>query len=359
MKRRRYILVSGGEDPKPRRFPRAFMLPQILCELLICGALSFFGPPAHAGLYHTRTVGACQDCHKTAPAGQDGALIASLTTPIPQQRSFAPSDINQTCLTCHSDRGGQSDGSSVLSSVNGTLVRQAGFLNGPSGSAHAGHTLGSTQQAPGGTWAPGPQGLTCTDCHDPHGEEGQYRNLVLRPGTATEDRPVAYAIGPSNDPRKDIWIRSGSEGTGKYDARNIRFNQPQPGRSAYGEWCQGCHSAFHGGSKASNMRGARGWTRHPTADARIGGGLPQHSSFSRYAAISNRVPTMSTSGSWPAPDNTPSCMSCHKAHGNSNPFGLLYMVGQGQLTEGGDSQGKAYVDLCHQCHTQGLKSQSS
>ncbi|HSB81189.1 MAG TPA: hypothetical protein VLM91_20605 [Candidatus Methylomirabilis sp.] len=47
-------------------------------------------------------------------------------------------------------------------------------------------------------------------------------------------------------------------------------------------------------------------------------------------------------------------MSCHKAHGNGNPFALLYMSGRGQLTEAGDTQGKAYVDLCHQCHTQGL-----
>jgi Doubled CXXCH motif (Paired_CXXCH_1) len=359
MMRRRYILVIGEGHPKPRRASRAFMVPQILSELLICGALTFFGPPANAGLYHTKNVGACQDCHKSMTPDQSPALIASLITPVPQQRSFAPSDINQTCLTCHGGRGGEGDGSSVLSSVNGTLIRQAGFLNGPSGLAHAGHTLGSTQQAPGGTWTPGYQGLTCADCHDPHGSEGQYRNLVLRPGTATEDRPVTYAIGQNNDPRRDVWIRSVPDAVGKYDARNIRFNQPQTGRSAYGEWCQGCHSAFHGGFRSSNMRGAKGWMRHPTADARIGGGLPQHSSLSRYAALSNRVPTLSASGSWPAPDNTPSCMSCHKAHGNNNPFGLLYMAGQGQLTEGGDSHAKGYVDLCHQCHTQGLSSQSS
>lgn len=359
MMRRRYILVIGGEYAKPRLTPRVFMVPQILSELLLCGALTFFGAPADAGLYHTKNSGACQDCHKSVTPGQNPALIASLISPVSQPRSFAPGDINQTCLTCHGGRGGPDDGSSVLSSANGILVRQAGFLNGPSGLAHAGHTLGSTQRAPGGTWSPGGQGLTCTDCHDPHGEEGQYRNLVLRPGTATDDRPITYAIGPSNDLRKDIWIRSSPESAGKYDARNIRFNQPLAGRSAYGEWCQGCHSAFHGGSKSPNMGGPKGWLRHPTADARIGGGFPQHSSLSRYAAITNRVPTVSASGSWPAPDNIPSCMSCHKAHGNSNPFGLLYMVGQGQLTEGGDSQGKAYVDLCHQCHTQGLKSQSS
>jgi doubled CXXCH motif protein len=335
------------------------MVPQILSELLVCGALMFFGAPANAGLYHTKTAGACQDCHRNGAATQPQAPIASLATPPTQPRSFAPSEVTQTCLTCHGGRGQVGQGSSVLLGPTGNLVRQAGFLNGPSGFAHTGHTLGSTQRAPGGTWTPGPQGLTCTDCHDPHGQDGQYRNLVMRPGTATEDRPITYVVGPGNDTRKDIWIHAILGGTEKYDAKNIRFNQPQAERSAYGEWCQGCHSSFHGGGKSANMRGARGWMRHPTADARIGAGTLQHSSFIRYRSLSNRVPTMSASGSWPAADNTPSCMSCHKAHGNNNPFGLLYMVGEGQLTEGGDSQGKAYVDLCHQCHTQGLSSASS
>ncbi len=33
---------------------------------------------------------------------------------------------------------------------------------------------------------------------------------------------------------------------------------------------------------------------------------------------------------------TPSCMSCHKSHGNQNAFGLIYMVGTGTVTEQGD-----------------------
>ncbi len=329
---------------------------RIVSGLLIWAAVALMRPSAEGGLYHTRDTGACQDCHKTSPGQQGPVLIASLIVPAPRQSSFRVVDTNQTCLECHSGRGGENDGSGVLPGGQGSLVRQAGFLNGSGGMEHSGHTLGSTQQAPGGTWTPGPQGLTCTDCHDPHGENRQYRNLVLRPGNATEDRLVTFVIGPGNDPRKDVWIQSGLNDPGRHDARNIRFNQPRPGRSAYGEWCQGCHTAFHGPAGSPNMGGQNGWKRHPTADARIGGGPRQHSSLTRHAGLSNRVPTMSASGSWPASDNTPSCMSCHKAHGNGNPFGLLYMAGQGQLTENGDSQAKGYVDLCHQCHTQGLSS---
>ncbi len=336
---------------------RASVIQRTVAGLLFCGTLAVLGTVAQAGLFHTQESGACQDCHKAGLTKQEPVLIASLITPVPRPSSFGRMDVNRTCLECHSEQGGDGKGTSVLAGGDPAIVRQAGYLNGPGGFGHTGHTLGSTQAAPGGTWAPGPQGLTCTDCHDPHGDTGQYRNLVLRPGTAKEDRRVTFVIGPANDRRKDVWVQSGSDGPGKYHAVNVRFNQPRPGRSAYGEWCQGCHTAFHGPAGSPNMGGQNGWKRHPSADARIGGGPRQHSSLARYAALGNRVPTLSATGSWPASDNTPSCMSCHKAHGNGNPFGLLYMAGQGQLTESGDSQGRAYVDLCHQCHTQGLPPQ--
>jgi hypothetical protein len=103
-------------------------------------------------------------------------------------------------------------------------------------------SLGGPDEAPGGAWAPGAGGLTCTDRHAAHGESGQYRNLVLKPGTAESERRITYN----------------------------------------------------------------------------------------------------------------SCMSCHKAHRNRNPFGLLYMSGRGQLTEEGDTGGGKYIHLCQQCHQQGL-----
>jgi len=67
------------------------------------------------------------------------------------------------------------------------------------------------------------------------------------------------------------------------------------------------------------------------------------------------VQVMSASGVWdpPAADNTPSCMSCHKSHGNQNAFGLIYMSGTGTVTEEGDVNGTQSKDLCKQCHVQG------
>jgi len=326
------------------------MRQSIVAGLLLFGTLGLFKGECDAGLHHTKSDGACSDCHKPRVEGQFSLVLVSLATTGTRPSVPVPTDVNRTCLGCH---GGKVE-PSVVFGASGNVIRQAGFLRASGGPMHTGHTLGSTERAPGGTWTPGPEGLVCTDCHDPHGENGQYRNLVLRPGSATEDRRIAFVLGVINDPSKDVWIKSGLDGTGKYDARNIYFNQPQEGRSAYGDWCQGCHTNMHAGA-TSRPAGARGWRRHPTSDARIGSrGFAARSNLSRFSNLDNRVPTMSASGQWPGRDNTPSCMSCHKAHGNANPFGLLYMAGQGQLTEDGDSRGQTPIDLCHQCHTQGL-----
>ena len=51
-------------------------------------------------------------------------------------------------------------------------------------------------------------------------------------------------------------------------------------------------------------------------------------------------------------DLSPSCMSCHKGHGNQNAFGLIYMLGSGTITEEGDN-GVDARNLCRQCHGMG------
>jgi hypothetical protein len=298
--------------------------------------------PASAGDYHAGSASVCTECHVNG-------------------RVIERAEINGLCLSCHGSRPGNAP--PVLEVNPSGVPRQAGALNGAGGGLPhiTGHTLASPAPAPGGTWAPGAGGLTCTDCHAAHGEVAQYRNLVRRPGTAPTDRQISYSSGPVNDRSKDVWLRPAATMAGRYAARNVSFNQPDPTQSAYAAWCQGCHTVFHGAPGASNMGGAAGgaaparhWTRHPTVGVAVGAGANRHSSFARYAALENRVPTLSASGSWPARDNAVSCMSCHKAHGNRNPFGLLHMSGSGEITEEGDTGGGLYTHLCRQCHTQGL-----
>jgi hypothetical protein len=111
-----------------------------------------------------------------------------------------------------------------------------------------------------------------------------------------------------------------------------------------------------------NTAGAVGqeWYRHPTADINIGTIGGGHSSLSRFKGNLYRTKVMTNSDDWgtqgtaitnAVTDYTPSCMSCHKGHGNQNAFGLIFATGAVAVNENGD--GTNYRQLCGQCHGQG------
>jgi hypothetical protein len=102
---------------------------------------------------------------------------------------------------------------------------------------------------------------------------------------------------------------------------------------------------------------------HPAKGADIGqpASGSQPSSLTQYAGHAYRVKVLSRTGEWgpqgspwtaPPGGLTPSCQSCHKAHGNQNPDGLILLSGTGPLTEEGDLDGVAagLTSLCAQCH---------
>ncbi len=289
-------------------------------------------------------------------------------------------DHNALCLSCHD---GQSFAPDVYGANTGTHVRQAGAL--PTGTAPyenwKGHTLEATGHPPGvpttrcsnchqvhGGSVTIPDPLGCVSCHEPHGNTG-YRNLSpYRNALVT----VTYAKG-TNDTTKDVFLRGWTLGnvSTNYAESNVDFNEPNSQQSAIGQFCGWCHGTFHGKQGDSNMGGSggSGWLRHPTADANIGALASdgEHSSLTTFQNRLYRVKVMSPSGNWgtqgtvwgDAPSNlTPTCITCHKAHGNQNPFGLIYMAGTGPITEEGDSEGNSGAGsgvrrLCKQCHVQG------
>ncbi len=284
-------------------------------------------------------------------------------------------DINETCKKCH-DGGGQAP--DVFESDTGYNIpengREAGALNNVSSygeyAPYKGHTLGDTSVAPLGTWS-NPQGLNCADCHDPHGNtngavdikgnpiENVYRNLNTNAGNAPDGSiNVSYAIGPANDITKDIFEKL-KEGNNKYDISNIDFNKPDNTKSAITEFCKKCHSNILGNSNGNGLSGR--FTMHPAAGINIGEASgkssDEHSTKTIFGNKSYRVKVMSDSGDWGTHRSkwisisgslTPTCLSCHKAHGNRNSFGLIYAKGTANLGEDGD--GKSVTDLCHQCH---------
>jgi hypothetical protein len=339
-----------------------------LSVLLAIALLSWTAVLAVAGDFHTGASLACQDCHVAHYSQSHGYANPNDFAPLGAGGPHADllrDDPVKLCLSCHDNRSFAPD---VLGGSPG--LRLGGGLNVVSGhgiSVEAGyqetdgHTLYSTAMPPGAgstTYVPGTEGLTCTSCHAQHGSATQYRNLLNR-GVMT-GKNLTYAIG-TNDLTKDVFERSSNS----YEEADVDFNEPNVRASAYGAWCQSCHVDFHGQGGDPNMGGQQGgvtasntnpWKRHPTADVDIGTvGATFISSLARYAGVTNKVKVMDSQGLWLGTGSnttlTPSCMSCHKSHGNQNSFGLIFMSGTGTRTEEGD--GGIYKDLCRQCHVQG------
>lgn len=339
--------------------------------------------PAVAGDYHTGTTLNCADCHVMHYSQSHGYsangggqfVIPFAGGPF---HYLLRGEINDTCLACHDGTNFAPD---VLGQNTGSDVRQAGALNRPGFNTagyfdSTGHTLDSTAVAPGGTWS-NADGLNCVNCHSQHGRGGAsgaslWRNLVSDAGGGSwGDTPVTYvnsATVPTPPFTKDIWQKTALV----FDESNVEFLEPVNTASAMATYCGGCHSNFHGalgGSEVGGQFDGTNWTefvRHPNAGVNIGAIGGGHSNLNMYKEGNrtgtpkgkvNFVKVMSETGVWgntatAADGLTPTCVSCHKAHGNQNAFGLIYRQGTGTLTEQGDTGGGLYENLCGQCHVQ-------
>jgi hypothetical protein len=355
----------------------------------IIGLVLLLGIPALAGDYHTGASLFCSQCHvmhgsqahNYSPSGATSGAAVGIGGSGPYTYLLR-NDINALCLSCHDGVTSIPDVFEANAASAATPVRQAGALNedGTASTVYyevTGHTLGLAATAPGGTWASDPNlGLTCTDCHQQHGYGGYggpnpYRNVQYQPGSySTGNYALSYTIGSTFDPNGTIAdVHEYSSLSWNYD--DVDFPEPSSTASGYGEWCGGCHSDFHGSATSTQIGGSGSppehFERHPTAGVDIGDVGGGHSSASVFADPNkvNWVKVMSNTGEWEptasgdVTDHTPSCMTCHKAHGNKNAFGLIYMdpFASGGVDEEGAgthaSLEHAYRALCAQCHVQG------
>jgi hypothetical protein len=342
-------------------FPRRTLLTTVL--VLASAAL------ARAGDYHDRGTLRCGECHvmhtsqPAAPAEGDAGVDVLAAQGVGQ---LLKKDVNDLCLSCHDDSSSAPD---VLGRNRGNSVsdvRQAGYLNrvGDAYPLATGHTLGSRDVAPGSSpaWrAQSMQGLTCIDCHTHHGSTGPrpaYRNLRSDAGNnRAGEGLVTYNQGAPGalDPTADVFQRRARD----YDESAVDFNEPDQTDSAIARYCAGCHGEFHGQAGAeSNVGGVKHgssftrFLRHPAAGVDVGAAGEGWSRAQLLASRKNRVKVMSPSASWGRadPGATPTCITCHKAHGNGNAFGLIFRSGHGTVTENGDTGGSRPEDLCGQCH---------
>jgi hypothetical protein len=366
--------------------------------------------PAVAGEWHSGANLICSDCHTahfSMQHGFDGGSIS--TTPAPNGNWLSASGPNEfllkapandLCLSCHDGQTFAPDVLGTNANASPSQGREAGALNedalGAPYDHWKGHTLGSTDTPPGfdptkigasATWYDPAGGLECTSCHAQHGPATSYRNLgpYSLGGVASSARPT-YVIAGANDPTADVWINLASYTAGSgdattfnpyYDRANVHFNRNDATVGAtqtsnrMDTLCAACHGNFHGGPGDTEIGATAaaldGFIRHPTSAVTIGTaggqGYGGHSSLTRFQANTTQTKVYASAADYS--DASPGCLSCHKAHGNQNPFGLVFLNGNATTVdeEGGYGAGQtedpdhpyqqAYRNLCGQCHGQG------
>jgi hypothetical protein len=288
----------------------------------------------------------------------DSSGSGFFVTPNGPNDALLRDEVTTLCLSCHNNQTFAPD---VLEANGGTGYpngRMAGGLNMHNTAPYfdvTGHTLGSTDVAPGGTWSDA-EGMNCTDCHTVHGN-AYYRNTRSRGVASSARHYITYATG-ANNTAMAVFQRSAGIAD-HYSVDNIDFNEPYQDSSAYAAYCRDCHTDFHGNASNANMYNSTdsAWVRHPTANANIS----VSGSRARFSNRPYRVKVMSSTGDWgtqgavlaaPPTDLTPSCFSCHKGHGNQNAFGLIFATGAAAIDEQGD--GASARVLCQQCHGVGI-----
>jgi hypothetical protein len=391
-------------------------------RILIAAAalLALAVAPVMAGEWHTSNTNVCTDCHTMHFSMQHGFSGGTVSTTPTNDGNWLGTDLqgpngyllkmpaNELCLACHDGQTFAPDVLGLNTNASPAQGRSAGALNTVGGvdgyTEWMGHTLDSTDDPPGynpafGSYDTLAGELECVNCHRQHGSPGVYRNLMPR------NFSVTYTIATTRNPALDVWINydyslytanSGNAATFNpiYANANVLYNRRAPmtnaGASVLNNMerhCATCHGDFHGtggetfaegpntygqgpggvGGVASGTPGAwEDFIRHPSGQ-QMGLMTGGHSNMTRYTGATARVKTYSSLDT--LTDAVPGCLSCHKAHGNLNPFGLVFLnraATAASITEEGadiatppapapgePAYARGYRNLCGQCHGQG------
>jgi hypothetical protein len=395
-------------------------------NVVILAILALAAFPVLAGEWHTGQSNLCADCHtmhNSMAHTWTGTGAVTVGTPSADGNWVGPvgpggnyllkaQDPNELCLECHDGKAFAPD---VLgaNSAGGATNRSAGYLNNTgNGAAHNGHTLGAIGTAPGGTFVTDPtHGLECINCHTQHGRAGIYRNLGPRSGAKTPTYAIAgklpagvellggvgapqtltdaitgtIQVSATGTDEVDVFIDAPGyvANTGNfaalYETNNIKYlkrtTKVSGIENASGTQCAYCHGSFHGAIDSANIGGEvytstagnsyEKFNRHPVGGIVLGTLSGGHSAkpADRYAnALSVSRVKVYADDQTAFADATPGCVSCHKAHGNGQPFGLIFANrlngGMGEdgnvaVPTSGATTAVAQRALCGQCHGQG------
>lgn len=319
---------------------------------------SHVGYPDAEPRFHSSADLVCSDCHIVHASQAHGYADGSTPPPtviipyagVANRNLLRTADPVDLCLTCHDGRNFAPD---VLSAdANGLTQRSAGSFDAPEVVNPMGHDLGRGLPREGWDlcfrchFSSGDQmKVTCIDCHNPHGN-GIARNLQ-------------WASDPGATPQLGLFSNPGATGMSRYEQENVSYGAVSGDLYEPSNMCLDCHHIFSGQSYID--AGNDGiHERHPTFDSERsspnsirqgearGSTVPAHwegGSGSGFQGTSRVRPVVPQAGGYlaarliDADENGVFCLSCHRAHGSDQPFGLVFPASGGANAPG-----------CDQCH---------
>ncbi|UCF66374.1 MAG: hypothetical protein JSV80_11315 [Acidobacteriota bacterium] len=331
------------------------------------------GLPALA--FHDDGVAHCNGCHTMHNSPDNPADSADGNSFLLKQ-----STSTDMCLTCHATRLGNSWGAAL--DAPGTLVGGGNFIfltednlnDGHAGSLEenwipghqAGHSIISDDRTlapdpvnefgPGGSYPA--ENLTCTSCHDPHGQGAHFRLLY------GDDFPTSKSNGYFFDYTAAAPDAVESGFGQETNANHTAF------RAGMSEWCGACHGDYHNTDYPNTLK-------HPSGEvlgAIIAANYNKYEGSGDYTGLKGDAylamvpfedPAAATDSTEGATGTTSKvmCLSCHRAHASSGPnsgrwdFNLTIWDDEGvesgsyiipnpyDATAGGHQR-----SLCNKCH---------